>query len=117
MSISVRSLRDARAASPIFVFPRMTGVPSPPTSRAGTSGSAGGLRCARPSLARLHSAATIPIRPPATRRDREKLVDEGQYHYLIYQEPSSNLWRWSLYNPLGRVAAQSVEKYYNKDDC
>ena len=44
-------------------------------------------------------------------------MDEDRYHYLIYLEPSSNLWRWSLYNPLGRIAAQSVEKYYNKADC
>jgi uncharacterized protein len=44
-------------------------------------------------------------------------VDPGQYHYLMYLEPSSNLWRWTLYNPLGRMAAQSVEKYYNKEDC
>jgi uncharacterized protein YegP (UPF0339 family) len=48
---------------------------------------------------------------------QEKLVDEEQYYYLIYLEPSSNLWRWSLYNPLDRIAAQSVEKYYNRDDC
>ena len=48
---------------------------------------------------------------------RETAVDEGQYHYLIYREASSNLWRWTLYNPLGRMAAQSVEKYYNKADC
>jgi uncharacterized protein len=48
----------------------------------------------------------------------EKRVDEEQqYHYQVYLEPSSNLWRWSLYNPLGRIAAQSVEKYYNKADC
>ena len=44
-------------------------------------------------------------------------MDDGQYWYLIYLEPSSNLWRWSLYNPLGRMSAQSVEKYYNKEDC
>jgi uncharacterized protein len=48
---------------------------------------------------------------------REPPVDQERYHYLIYLEPSSNLWRWSLYNPLGRIAAQSVEKYYNKADC
>ena len=47
----------------------------------------------------------------------DKRVDKEQYHYLIYLEPSSNLWRWSLYNPLGRIAARSVEKYYNKEDC
>jgi uncharacterized protein YegP (UPF0339 family) len=47
----------------------------------------------------------------------EERVDEATYHYLIYLEPSSNLWRWTLYNPLGRMAAQSVEKYYNKADC
>jgi len=35
----------------------------------------------------------------------------------MYLEPGSNLWRWTLYNPLGRMAAQSVEKYYNKEDC
>ncbi|HTB45820.1 MAG TPA: hypothetical protein VK741_19520 [Acetobacteraceae bacterium] len=46
-----------------------------------------------------------------------RAVVKEQYYYLIYLEPSSNLWRWSLYNPLGRIAAQSVEKYYNKDDC
>ena len=44
-------------------------------------------------------------------------MDEEQYHYQIYLEANSNLWRWSLYNPLGRIAAQSVEKYYNKADC
>ena len=44
-------------------------------------------------------------------------MEQTQSHYLIYLEPSSNLWRWSLYNPLGRVVAQSVEKYYNKADC
>jgi uncharacterized protein YegP (UPF0339 family) len=44
-------------------------------------------------------------------------VDEEQYNYVMYLEPSSNLWRWTLYNPLGRMAAQSVEKYYNKADC
>ena len=44
-------------------------------------------------------------------------MDNEQYCYLIYQEPNSNLWRWTLYNPLGRMAAQSVEKYYNKQDC
>lgn len=48
---------------------------------------------------------------------QEKRVDKQQYYYLIYLEPSSNLWRWSLYNPLGRIAAQSVEKYYNREDC
>jgi uncharacterized protein YegP (UPF0339 family) len=47
----------------------------------------------------------------------ERRVDKEQYYYLIYLEPNSNLWRWSLYNPLGRIAAQSVEKYYNKADC
>jgi uncharacterized protein YegP (UPF0339 family) len=47
----------------------------------------------------------------------EASVAEGRYHYVISQEPSSNLWRWSLYNPLGRIAAQSVEKYYNREDC
>lgn len=44
-------------------------------------------------------------------------MGEEPYTYLIYIEPSSNLWRWTLYNPLGRMAAQSVEKYYNKADC
>lgn len=44
-------------------------------------------------------------------------MGEEQYYYQVYREPSSNLWRWSLYNPLGRVVAQSVEKYYNKEDC
>jgi uncharacterized protein YegP (UPF0339 family) len=44
-------------------------------------------------------------------------VDNGQFYYLIYREPNSNLWRWTLYNPLGRMAAQSVEKYYNRQDC
>jgi uncharacterized protein len=48
---------------------------------------------------------------------KEQAVDQEQYHYLIYLEASSNLWRWTLYNPLGRTAAQSVEKYYNKEDC
>ena len=48
---------------------------------------------------------------------RERVVDQEQYHYVMYQEPSSNLWRWTLYNPFGRMAAQSVEKYYNKEDC
>lgn len=48
---------------------------------------------------------------------RETRVDDGQYYYLVYREASSNLWRWTLYNPLGRMAAQSVEKYYNKGDC
>jgi len=48
---------------------------------------------------------------------KEQLVDKEQYYYLIYLEPSSNLWRWSFYNPLGRIAAQNVEKYYNKEDC
>jgi uncharacterized protein YegP (UPF0339 family) len=47
----------------------------------------------------------------------EMPVDKEQYHYLVYREASSNLWRWSLYTPLGRIAAQSVEKYYNKEDC
>jgi uncharacterized protein YegP (UPF0339 family) len=47
----------------------------------------------------------------------EQPVDQAQYHYVIYLEPSSNLWRWTLYNELGRMAAQSVEKYYNKADC
>ena len=47
----------------------------------------------------------------------DRRVDNEQYHFLIYQEASSNLWRWTLYNPLGRKAAQSVEKYYNKQDC
>ncbi len=47
----------------------------------------------------------------------ENVMDEEQYHYLMYLESSSNLWRWSLYNALGRVAAQSVEKYYNRADC
>jgi uncharacterized protein YegP (UPF0339 family) len=46
-----------------------------------------------------------------------RAVVKEQYYYLIYLEPSSNLWRWSLYNPLNRIDAQSVEKYYNKDDC
>ena len=44
-------------------------------------------------------------------------MEKEQYYYLMYLEPSSNLWRWTLYNPLGRMAAQSVEKYYNKSDC
>ncbi len=48
---------------------------------------------------------------------REHPVEQEQYHYLVYLEPGSNLWRWTLYNPLGRMAAQSVEKYYNKADC
>lgn len=48
---------------------------------------------------------------------REGRVDSEQYYYLIYREPNSNLWRWTLYSPLGRMAAQSVEKYYNKQDC
>ena len=48
---------------------------------------------------------------------KEQPVDQEQYHYLIHLEPDSNLWRWTLYNPLGRIAAQSVEKYYNKEDC
>jgi uncharacterized protein YegP (UPF0339 family) len=48
----------------------------------------------------------------------EQPVDSEQYYYVIYLEQNSNLWRWSLYNPLGRIAAQSVEKYYyNKEDC
>jgi uncharacterized protein YegP (UPF0339 family) len=47
----------------------------------------------------------------------DRWVDNEQYYFLVYQEPSSNLWRWTLYNPLGRMAAQSVEKYYNKQDC
>lgn len=44
-------------------------------------------------------------------------MEGEQYWYLMYLEPSSNLWRWTLYNSLGRMAAQSVEKYYNKEDC
>ena len=48
---------------------------------------------------------------------KEQAVDQEQYHYLIYLEPGSNLWRWTFYNPLGRMAAQSVEKYYNNEDC
>ena len=44
-------------------------------------------------------------------------MDQEQYHYLIYLEPSSNLWRWTLYNPLGRMAARSVENYCNREDC
>lgn len=44
-------------------------------------------------------------------------MENQGYHYLIFMEVSSNLWRWTLYNPQGRMAAQSVEKYYNKDDC
>jgi uncharacterized protein YegP (UPF0339 family) len=47
----------------------------------------------------------------------EQPVDNEQSYHLMYLEPSSNLWRWSLYNTLGRVAAQSVEKCYNKVDC
>jgi hypothetical protein len=34
-------------------------------------------------------------------------VDTEQYNYLVYRELSSNLWRWTLYNPLGRMAAKS----------
>jgi uncharacterized protein YegP (UPF0339 family) len=48
---------------------------------------------------------------------QERPMEQQAYHYQIYLEASSNLWRWSLYNPLGRIAAQSVEKYYNKQDC
>jgi uncharacterized protein len=48
---------------------------------------------------------------------QEQAVESEQYWYLMYLEPGSNLWRWTLYNPLGRMAAQSVEKYYNKEDC
>jgi uncharacterized protein YegP (UPF0339 family) len=44
-------------------------------------------------------------------------VEPEQYRYVMYLEPNSNLWRWTLYNSLGRMAAQSVEKYYNKEDC
>ena len=44
-------------------------------------------------------------------------METKQYWYVMYLEPSSDLWRWTLYNPLGRMAAQSVEKYYNRDDC
>jgi uncharacterized protein YegP (UPF0339 family) len=47
----------------------------------------------------------------------EGQVDNEQYYYVIYREANSNLWRWTLYNPLGRMAAQSVEKYYNRQDC
>ncbi len=47
----------------------------------------------------------------------EAQVDDEQYYYLFYREPNSNLWRWTLYNPQGRMAAQSVEKYYNRQDC
>jgi uncharacterized protein YegP (UPF0339 family) len=47
----------------------------------------------------------------------EQRMDRDQYYYVLYREQGSNLWRWTLYNPLGRMAAQSVEKYYNKDDC
>jgi uncharacterized protein YegP (UPF0339 family) len=48
---------------------------------------------------------------------KEQPVDLAHYHYVMYLEQNSNLWRWTLYNPLGRMAAQSVEKYYNKADC
>ena len=44
-------------------------------------------------------------------------MEKEQYYFLMYVEASSNLWRWTLYNPLGRMAAQSVEKYYNREDC
>jgi uncharacterized protein YegP (UPF0339 family) len=44
-------------------------------------------------------------------------MDQQQFYYLMYLEQGSNLWRWTLYNKLGRMAAQSVEKYYNKEDC
>ena len=47
----------------------------------------------------------------------EGRVDNEQYYYVIYREANSNLWCWTLYNPLGRMAAQSVEKYYNRQDC
>jgi uncharacterized protein YegP (UPF0339 family) len=43
--------------------------------------------------------------------------DQTEMYYLMYREASSNLWRWTLYNENGRMVAQSVEKYYNKDDC
>ncbi len=38
-------------------------------------------------------------------------------YYVYYLEASSNLWRWTLYNADDRMLAQSVEKYYNKQDC
>ena len=62
----------ARCACGVSVSasPRMIGAPSPRTSRAGTSGSAGDHPCARPSPARLRSTATTLIRPPATQRDQ-----------------------------------------------
>jgi uncharacterized protein YegP (UPF0339 family) len=37
-------------------------------------------------------------------------------YYIYYLEASSNLWRWTLYNDVNRKLAQSVEKYYNKDE-
>jgi len=47
----------------------------------------------------------------------DRTMEDGQYRYVMYLEKNSNLWRWTLYNALGRMAAQSVEKYYNRDDC
>ena len=44
--------------------PRMIGAPPPPSSRAGTSGSAGDHPCARLSPARPRSTATTRTRPP-----------------------------------------------------
>jgi glutathione S-transferase len=53
-----------------FRYPEDVGAPSPPTLRAGTSGSAGDHQCAQQSPARPRSTATTRMRPPATRRDQ-----------------------------------------------
>jgi uncharacterized protein YegP (UPF0339 family) len=38
-------------------------------------------------------------------------------YYLVYREPDSHLYRWTLYDENGRKMAQSVEKHYNRRDC
>ena len=38
-------------------------------------------------------------------------------YYVIYQDPSSELWRWTLHGENDRKIAESVERHYNKGDC
>ena len=109
----------ARCACGVSVSasPRMIGAPSPRTSRAGTSGSAGDHPCARPSPARLRSTATTLIRPPATQRDQGATGGSGARPLSDIPGTEFKSLALDALQPAGSNGAQSAEKYYNKEDC
>lgn len=38
-------------------------------------------------------------------------------HYLIWKSEENNQWYWHLQASNGKIIADSVEGYYNKQDC